>query len=78
MDTTYYSQNKERMKANSKLYKLNNNEKVKENNKIFRAKYNKLNYYCKECKKILLLSSKNRHDKTKHPIIIEPLVPYLL
>lgn len=75
---TYYSENKEKMKANSKLYKLNNSEKVKENNKIFRAKYNKLNFYCKECKQILLLSSKNRHNKRKHPIIVEILVPYLL
>ena len=75
---TYYSENKERMKTNAKLYKLNNSEKVKENNKIFRTKYNKLNYYCKECKKVLLLSSKKRHNKIKHPIIIEPIVEYLL
>tara|TARA_R110002096_G_scaffold299782_1_gene494522 strand:- start:182 stop:418 length:237 start_codon:yes stop_codon:yes gene_type:complete len=78
MDTTYYSQNKEKMKINNKLYKLNNIEKVKETNKIFRSNYNKLNYYCKECKKLLLLSSKKRHDKRKHFIEPKPLTTYVL
>ena len=76
MNTTYYSQNKEKMKINNKLYKLNNIEKVKTTNKIFRTKYNRLNYYCKECKKVMLLSSKKRHDKRKHPI--PPIPTYIL
>jgi len=73
---TYYSKNKEKLKTNNKLYKLNNSDKVKETNKIYRTKYNKLNYYCKTCKKLLLLSSKKRHDKRKHPI--PPLIEYVL
>ena len=72
---TYYSQNKEKMKLNNKVYKLNNIEKVKETNKIFRANYNRLNYYCKECKKVILLSSKKRHNDRKHPV--PPLPTYI-
>lgn len=78
MENTYYSQNKEKLKLSNKLYKLNNSEKVKEQQKIFRSKYNKLNYYCKNCKKLLLLSSKNRHNRNKHPTPpSEPLKEYV-
>jgi len=72
---TYYSKNKEKLKTNNKLYKLNNSDKVKETNKIYRTKYNKLNYYCKTCKKLLLLSSKKRHDNRKH--FVPPLPTYI-
>ena len=75
MENTYYSQNKEKMKLSNKLYKLNNIEKVKTNNKIFRSNYNRLNFYCKECKKVMLLSSKKRHNDRKHPVA--PLPTYI-
>ena len=74
---TYYSQNKEKMKLSNKHYKLNNSTKVKETNKIYRSNYNKLNFYCISCKKVMLLSSKKRHNDRKHNYLPKP-IPYVL
>ena len=65
----YYLENKEKLKLNNSNYKLQNKEKIKETNKIYREKYNKLNVICPICKRLMLKSSFNRHNKRKHAII---------
>ena len=66
---TYYLEHKDTMLQSAKEYKKNNKEQIKEINKIYRKKYNKLNILCPICKKLLLKSSLNRHNKRKHAII---------
>ncbi len=62
----YYQENKEKMKASALEYKAQNKEKIKLQNKIYRANYNKLNVICSKCKKLMLKSSFNRHNKRRH------------
>tara|TARA_R110001583_G_scaffold135406_1_gene287196 strand:+ start:208 stop:444 length:237 start_codon:yes stop_codon:yes gene_type:complete len=62
----YYEQHKEHMKASAKIYKSENSEKIKETNKKYRKNYNKLNVICSKCKRLLLKSSLNRHNKRRH------------
>ena len=62
----YYQENKEHMKETAKIYKANNKEKIKEQNKKYRKNYNKLNVICSKCKRLMLKSSFNRHNKRRH------------
>jgi len=62
----YYLENKEKMKASSKIYKAQNAEKIKLTNKKYRENYNKLNIICSKCKKLMLKSSYKRHCDRKH------------
>tara|TARA_R110000751_G_scaffold34060_1_gene84668 strand:+ start:44 stop:277 length:234 start_codon:yes stop_codon:yes gene_type:complete len=65
-EKTYYEQNKEIMKIQHMEYRKNNKEKIIIKQQEYRQHYNKLNYYCKQCKRILLLTSKKRHNQRKH------------
>ena len=62
----YYQNNKQKMKASALVYKAQNKEKIKLQNKIYREKYNKLNVICPKCKRLMLKSSFNRHNKRRH------------
>ena len=64
----YYINNKDKIIESNSQYKKNNIDKIKETNKIYRLKYNKLNMLCPICKRLLLKSSLNRHNKRKHII----------
>ncbi len=62
----YYQENKEKMKASALVYKAENAEKIKLQNKKYRKNYNKLNVICSKCKRLMLKSSFNRHNKRRH------------
>ena len=62
----YYINNKDKIIESNSQYKKDNIDKIKETNKIYRLKYNKLNMLCPICKRLLLKSSLNRHNKRKH------------
>tara|TARA_R110002012_G_scaffold74280_1_gene188536 strand:- start:384 stop:617 length:234 start_codon:yes stop_codon:yes gene_type:complete len=74
-ELTYYEKNKEAIKAQHIIYKNKNKEKIKLQQQIYRKNYNKLNTYCKLCRKIMLRSSYKLHYQRKHA---EKLIPYVL
>tara|TARA_R110000765_G_scaffold314305_1_gene407157 strand:- start:1767 stop:1997 length:231 start_codon:yes stop_codon:yes gene_type:complete len=74
-ELTYYEKNKDYIKAQHIEYKSKNIEKIKAKQKEYRKNYNKLNTYCKLCRKIMLRSSYKLHYERKHA---EKLIPYVL